>query len=146
MGLQADWIRIEQVSQNGSAEQQVVGSIDTLIIQTQLSAHPASISVDLIHSPSQTRNCSKSGNSTESTALVQNLIIGILLLLMIGSLVSAFWYMLKDRGASNRTVKALTVRISIWVLLFGLIVGGIYTGLITPSNTVPIPPKSSVTE
>jgi len=78
--------------------------------------------------------------------LLQNLIIGILLLVMIGSLVSAFWYMLKDRGASNRTVKALTVRISIWVLLFGLIVGGIYTGLLTPSNTVPIPPKSSATE
>jgi hypothetical protein len=51
--------------------------------------------------------------------------------------------MLKDRGAGTRTVKALTARISIWVVLFALIVGGIYTGWITPSNTVPIPPKST---
>ncbi len=74
----------------------------------------------------------------------QTLIIALLMLVMIGSLASAFWYMLKDRGSGNRTVKALTARISIWVLLFALIVGGIYTGWITPSNTVPIPPKSSV--
>ena len=72
-----------------------------------------------------------------------NLIIAILLLIMLGSLASAFWYMLKDRGAGTRTVKALTARISIWIVLFALIVGGIYTGWITPSNTVPIPPKSS---
>lgn len=77
---------------------------------------------------------------------MQTIIIAILLLLMIGSLVSAFWYMLKDRGSGNRTVKALTARISIWVLLFALIVGGIYTGWITPSNTVPIPPRTSASE
>ena len=77
---------------------------------------------------------------------MQTIIIAILLLLMIGSLVSAFWYMLKDRGSGNRTVKALTARISIWVLLFALIVGGIYTGWITPSNTVPIPPRTSAGE
>ena len=74
------------------------------------------------------------------------LIIVLLLLLMIGSLASAFWYMFKDRGSGTRTVKALTARISIWVLLFALIVGGIYTGWITPSNTVPIPPKQSASE
>lgn len=77
---------------------------------------------------------------------MQNAIIAVLLLLMIGSLVSAFWYMLKDRGSGNRTVKALTARISIWILLFALIVGGIYTGWITPSNTVPIPPRTSAGE
>ena len=77
---------------------------------------------------------------------MQTIIIAILLLLMIGSLASAFWYMLKDRGSGNRTVKALTARISIWVLLFALIVGGIYTGWITPSNTVPIPPRTSASE
>ncbi len=73
----------------------------------------------------------------------QNFIIALLLLVMIASLGSAFWYMLKDRGSGNRTVKALTARISIWVLLFALIVGGIYTGWIVPSNTVPIPPRTS---
>ncbi len=74
------------------------------------------------------------------------LIIALLMLLMIGSLGSAFWYMIKDRGKSDRTVKALTARISIWILLLAIIVGGIYTGWITPSNTVPMPPKSSATQ
>jgi len=77
---------------------------------------------------------------------LQTIIIALLMLVMIGSLASAFWFMLKDRGSSNRTVKALTARISIWVLLFTLIAGGIYTGWITPSNTVPIPPKSILSE
>ncbi len=69
------------------------------------------------------------------------LIIAVLMLLMVGSLGSAFWYMLKDRGAGTRTVKALTARIAIWFILFAIIVGGIYFGWITPSNTVPIPPR-----
>jgi len=77
---------------------------------------------------------------------LDKLIIGLLMLLMIGSLGSAFWYMMKDRGQSNRTVKALTARISIWVLLLVIIVGGIYTGWITPSNTIPMPPRTSATE
>ena len=71
------------------------------------------------------------------------LIIALLLVLMLGSLGSAFYYMYKDRGRSTRTVKALTARVSIWVLLFALIVGGIYTGWITPSNTIPIPRPSA---
>ncbi len=76
----------------------------------------------------------------------QSFVIVLLLLVMIASLVSAFWYMMKDRGTGNRTVKALTMRVSIWALLFFLIVGGIYTGWITPSNTIPIPPRSSASE
>ncbi|MDH3466758.1 MAG: DUF2909 domain-containing protein, partial [Gammaproteobacteria bacterium] len=46
------------------------------------------------------------------------LIIVVLMILMVTSLASAFWYMIKDRGKSDRTVKALTLRISIWVALF----------------------------
>lgn len=76
----------------------------------------------------------------------QRVIIVLFLLVMIGTLISAFWYMLKDRGSGTRTVKALTARISVWILLFALIVGGIYTGWITPSNTVPIPPRSASSE
>ena len=72
---------------------------------------------------------------------VDKILIAILVVLMIGSLGSAFYYFYKDRGQSTRTVKALTARVAIWVLLFAMIVGGIYTGWITPSNTIPIPPK-----
>lgn len=67
------------------------------------------------------------------------LIIALLVLLMIASLASAFWYMLKDRGSGTRTVTALTVRITIWFILFTMIVVAIYFGWITPSNTIPMP-------
>ena len=70
---------------------------------------------------------------------MSHLIIALLIVLMIGSLASAMWYMIKDRGGSNRTVIALTARISIWVILFAVIVAGIYFGWITPSNTIPMP-------
>ena len=72
---------------------------------------------------------------------MDKILIAILLIVMLGSLASAFWYMYKDRGKGTRTVKALTFRISIWIVLFLLIVVGIYTGWITPSNTIPIPPS-----
>ena len=77
---------------------------------------------------------------------LEKLLIALLLLLMIASLASAFWYMLKDRGSGTRTVKALTARIAIWFILFVSIVVGIYTGWITPSNTIPIPPKSFLSQ
>ena len=70
---------------------------------------------------------------------MSTLIIIVLIILMLASLASAFWYMIKDRGTSNRTVKALTLRISIWILLFLILVGGVYTGLITPSNSIRLP-------
>ncbi len=67
------------------------------------------------------------------------LIIAILLVLMLWSLGSAFWYMLKDRGSGTRTVKALTARIAIWAILLLTIILGMYFGWITPSNTIPMP-------
>jgi len=69
------------------------------------------------------------------------LIIVVLMILMVASLASAFWYMIKDRGKSDRTVKALTLRISIWVALFLILVGGVYSGLITPSNSIRLHPS-----
>ena len=69
---------------------------------------------------------------------ISSLIIALLVVLMIASLGSAMWYMVKDRGVGDRTAKALTVRIAIWALLFVIIVGGIYFGWITPSNTIPV--------
>ncbi len=70
---------------------------------------------------------------------IDKLIIAVLLVLMLWSLGSAFWYMLKDRGQGTRTVKALTARIAIWVILLSTIIVGIYFGWITPSNTIPMP-------
>ena len=44
-----------------------------------------------------------------------------MLVLIVGSLVSALWFLIRDKGTSERTVKALTVRISLSIGLFLLL-------------------------
>lgn len=46
----------------------------------------------------------------------------LMLLVIVGSLFSALVFLLKDKGRSDRTVKALTMRIGLSVTLFGLLV------------------------
>ena len=52
------------------------------------------------------------------------------LLLIIGSLFSALFYLMKDKGQGKRTVKALTLRISLSLGLFLLLMIGYYTAII----------------
>ena len=47
------------------------------------------------------------------------------------SLFSALYFLLKDKGNSTRTVKALTVRVVLSITLFVLLLIGFKTGLIT---------------
>lgn len=68
--------------------------------------------------------------------MLVKIVVVILLLLMVASLAAALVFMYKDRGQGTRTVKALTARISIWVVLFLLLLVGVYSGLITPSNSL----------
>jgi hypothetical protein len=46
------------------------------------------------------------------------------------SLGSAMFYLIRDKGSSDRTVKALTVRVVLSVTLFALLMLGYYFGLI----------------
>jgi hypothetical protein len=55
------------------------------------------------------------------------LFIAVILL----SLGSALYYMIRDRGSGERTAKALTIRIALSVVLFLLLIVGLQTGLIT---------------
>lgn len=64
-------------------------------------------------------------------------IVIVLLFVIIGSLGSALFYLLKDHGESNRTVKALTVRIALSIAAFLLLIGGYFAGLIQPHGIVP---------
>ena len=59
-------------------------------------------------------------------------IIVLFLFIIIGSLFSGLFYLVRDKGASERTVRALTVRISLSVLLFVLLMLGYATGLLQP--------------
>lgn len=54
----------------------------------------------------------------------------VMLLLIVGSLFSALYCLLKDKGQGERTVKALTIRISLSIGLFLLLMLGYYTGII----------------
>ncbi|HHJ11550.1 MAG TPA: twin transmembrane helix small protein [Chromatiales bacterium] len=68
--------------------------------------------------------------------LIKLIVLG-LLVVIIGSLMSALVYLIRDRGRSDRTVKALTVRISLSILAFLLLMGGYYAGLIQPHGVLP---------
>ena len=58
------------------------------------------------------------------------IVIIAFLILIVGSLGSALYYLVRDKGASDRTVKALTVRISLSIALFVLLMAGYYFGFI----------------
>jgi len=58
------------------------------------------------------------------------LVVIAMLVLIVGSLGSALWFLIRDKGASERTVKALTVRISLSICLFLLLMAGYYFGII----------------
>ena len=50
------------------------------------------------------------------------------------SLGSALYYLIRDKGKSERTVKALTVRVVLSVTLFALLMLGPYFGIIPKSG------------
>ena len=56
----------------------------------------------------------------------------LILLVIIGSLFSGLFYLVRDKGTSERTVRALTVRISLSLLLFVLLMIGYATGILRP--------------
>jgi len=68
--------------------------------------------------------------------LIKVLIITTLLAIL-ASLASGMVFLVKDKGQSQRTAKALTVRITLSVALFGLLMLGIFTGHIKPHGIYP---------
>jgi succinate dehydrogenase/fumarate reductase cytochrome b subunit len=60
------------------------------------------------------------------------IVIVILLAAIIYNLGAGLYFMMTDKGQTNRTVKALTRRIGLSVLLIILVIIGILTGLIKP--------------
>ena len=64
--------------------------------------------------------------------MLQKLIIVAFLIVILYNLGAGLYYMLTDKGLTDRTVNALTRRIAISVLLILLIVLGIWTGVIQP--------------
>lgn len=62
------------------------------------------------------------------------ILVAIAFLLIFISLGSALIYMMKDKGKSNRTVKALAFRVGFSIALFLLILIAHHFGLIQPTG------------
>ena len=58
------------------------------------------------------------------------IVVIFFIIAILASLGSALFYLVKDKGGSDRTVRGLTVRISLSIVLFVLLMAGFYFGLI----------------
>jgi hypothetical protein len=52
------------------------------------------------------------------------------LVVIVASMGSALFYLMRDKGGTDRTVKALTVRVGLSIALFLMLMGGYWLGLI----------------
>lgn len=68
--------------------------------------------------------------------LIKSLIVLVLIAILV-SLFSGMFFLVKDKGQSKRTVKALTIRIALSVILFILLMLAFATGLIQPHGIIP---------
>ncbi|HKJ15920.1 MAG TPA: twin transmembrane helix small protein [Xanthomonadales bacterium] len=62
------------------------------------------------------------------------IVIVLFLLFIIYSLASSFWFLIKDKGQSDRTVKRLTWRIGLSLALFVFLWIAFQLGWIEPSS------------
>ncbi len=62
--------------------------------------------------------------------MLSKLFVILVLVLIVASLFSALFYLVKDKGQGSRTVKALTLRISLSIALFILLLIGYQLKLI----------------
>lgn len=63
---------------------------------------------------------------------MQKLLIIAFLIVILWNLGAGLYYMMVDKGQSNRTVKSLTWRIGLSIALILLVVAGIASGVIKP--------------
>jgi hypothetical protein len=59
------------------------------------------------------------------------IVILVLLVAVLASLFSGLYFVYRDKGASNRAVISLTIRITLSLLVFALLMASYYFGWIT---------------
>jgi len=64
--------------------------------------------------------------------MISTVVILVCFAAIVYNLGAGLYYMMTDKGGSDRTVKALTRRIALSVLLILLVILGIWTGIIRP--------------
>lgn len=63
------------------------------------------------------------------------IVVILFLVFIVGSLASALYFLVKDKGQGKRMVRALTVRVVLSLVLFALLMLAYYFGLITGKIT-----------
>jgi len=58
------------------------------------------------------------------------IVVLLFIVFILGSLFSALFFLVKDKGQSKRAVKALTIRVVLSIVLFALLMLGFHFGLI----------------
>ena len=61
-------------------------------------------------------------------------VVAIAFVLIIGSLASALFFLMRDKGRSNRTVQALAMRVGLSIMLFLLVLFSYKMGWIQPTG------------
>jgi len=67
-------------------------------------------------------------------ARTMKIFVAIAFILIIGSLGSALFFLMKDKGRSNRTVQALAMRVGLSITLFLLLLASYKMGWIHPTG------------
>ena len=65
---------------------------------------------------------------------MKTLLIVAMLALIVWNLGAGLYYMVVDKGTTNRTVNSLTKRIALSVVLILLVIAGIATGVLQPHD------------
>jgi hypothetical protein len=58
----------------------------------------------------------------------------LFIVFILGSLASALYYLIKDKGQTDRAVKMLTIRVGLSLALFVLLMAGYYFGIVPQSG------------
>ena len=62
------------------------------------------------------------------------IVVTVAFVLIIGSLASALFFLMRDKGRSNRTVQALAMRVGLSITLFLLVLFSYKMGWIQPTG------------
>jgi len=62
------------------------------------------------------------------------IVVAVAFVLIIGSLASALFFMMRDKGRSNRTVQALAMRVGLSITLFLLVLFSYKMGWVQPTG------------
>jgi uncharacterized membrane protein YsdA (DUF1294 family) len=77
--------------------------------------------------------------------MLTKIAIILFLLAIVYTLISSFWFMVRDKGEGTRTVRRLTWRVSLSVLLFAMLYVAFLAGWLQPGggNPVNYPPHAA---